>query len=43
MRHSADDEAAATHAGHRFAREMDEYDIGDALPFRREVTALSAE
>ncbi|MEW6629991.1 MAG: FAD-dependent oxidoreductase [Pseudomonadota bacterium] len=35
--------AWATYAGHRFAREMDEPDIGDALPFRREVTALAAE
>jgi len=33
--------AWATYAGHRFAREMDEPDIGDALPFRREVTALA--
>lgn len=33
----------ATYAGHRFARELDEADIGDALPFRREVTALAAE
>ena len=35
--------AWATYAGHRFARELDEPDIGDALPFRREVTALAAE
>ncbi|TJV28161.1 MAG: NADH:flavin oxidoreductase, partial [Mesorhizobium sp.] len=35
--------AWATYAGHRFARELDEADIGDALPFRREVTALAAE
>ncbi|TGT87555.1 MULTISPECIES: FAD-dependent oxidoreductase [unclassified Mesorhizobium] len=34
--------AWATYAGHRFARELDEPDIGDALPFRREVTALAA-
>ncbi|TIW02392.1 MAG: NADH:flavin oxidoreductase, partial [Mesorhizobium sp.] len=33
--------AWATYAGHRFARELDEADIGDALPFRREVTALA--
>jgi dimethylamine/trimethylamine dehydrogenase len=33
--------AWATYAGHRYARELDEPDIGDALPFRREVTALS--
>ena len=35
--------AWATYAGHRFARELDEPDIGDALSFRREVTALAAE
>ncbi|WP_315926584.1 NAD(P)-binding protein [Mesorhizobium sp. SP-1A] len=35
--------AWATYAGHRFARELDMPDIGDALPFRREVTALAAE
>lgn len=35
--------AWATYAGHRFARELDGPDIGDALPFRREVTALAAE
>lgn len=35
--------AWATYAGHRFARELDEPDIGDALPFRREITALAAE
>ncbi|UXN03619.1 FAD-dependent oxidoreductase [Bartonella sp. HY406] len=34
--------AWATYAGHRFARELDEPDIGDALPFRREVTALAS-
>ncbi len=32
--------AWATFAGHRYARELDEPDRGDALPFRREVTAL---
>lgn len=32
--------AWATYAGHRFAREMDMPDIGDALPFRREITRL---
>jgi dimethylamine/trimethylamine dehydrogenase len=32
--------AWATYAGHRFARELDAPDIGDALPFRREITAL---
>ena len=33
--------AWATYAGHRYARELDTADIGDALPFRREVTALA--
>jgi len=33
--------AWATYAGHRYARELDSQDIGDALPFRREVTALA--
>jgi len=33
--------AWATYAGHRFARELDEPDIGDALPFRREVAELA--
>ena len=33
--------AWATYAGHRYARELDEAHIGDALPFRREVTALA--
>ena len=32
--------AWATYAGHRFARELDELDIGDDLPFRREITRL---
>jgi len=32
--------AWATYAGHRYARELDLPDIGDALPFRREVTQL---
>lgn len=32
--------AWATYAGHRYARELDGPDIGDALPFRRELTAL---
>jgi dimethylamine/trimethylamine dehydrogenase len=35
--------AWATFAGHRYARELDMPDIGDALPFRREVTALAAD
>ena len=33
--------AWATFAGHRYARELDMPDIGDALPFRREVTRLA--
>jgi len=33
--------AWATYAGHRYARELDAKDIGDALPFRREITALT--
>ena len=32
--------AWATYAGHRYARELDMPDIGDALSFRREVTEL---
>ncbi len=32
--------AWATYAGHRYARELDMPDIGDALPFRREVAGL---
>ncbi|MFG1416478.1 NAD(P)-binding protein [Xanthobacter sp. V0B-10] len=32
--------AWATYAGHRYARELDTPDLGDALPFRREVTEL---
>ncbi|MCA8966154.1 MAG: NADH:flavin oxidoreductase, partial [Planctomycetes bacterium] len=35
--------AWATYAGHRYARELDMPDIGDALPFRREVTGLAAD
>ncbi|RUU03682.1 NADH:flavin oxidoreductase [Mesorhizobium sp. USDA-HM6] len=35
--------AWATYAGHRFARELDEPGIGDALPFRREVAALAVD
>jgi len=34
--------AWATYAGHRYARELDAPDMGDALPFRREITALQA-
>ena len=33
--------AWATYAGHRYARELDGEDIGDALPFRREITELA--
>jgi len=33
--------AWATYAGHRYARELDGDDIGDALPFRREITELA--
>ena len=32
--------AWATYAGHRYARELDGPDIGDALPFRRELARL---
>ena len=32
--------AWATYAGHRYARELDGEDIGDDLPFRREITEL---
>ncbi len=32
--------AWATFAGHRYARDLDAPDLGDALPFRREVTRL---
>jgi len=32
--------AWATYAGHRYARELDANPIGDALPFKREVTQL---
>ncbi|WP_122076108.1 FAD-dependent oxidoreductase [Pseudophaeobacter sp. EL27] len=35
--------AWATYAGHRYARELDEPDIGDALPFRREITELAVD
>ena len=35
--------AWATYAGHRYARELDEPDRGDALPFRREITELAAQ
>ncbi|MCV2868917.1 NAD(P)-binding protein [Defluviimonas sp. WL0002] len=35
--------AWATYAGHRYARELDEPDIGDDLPFRRELAELAAD
>lgn len=35
--------AWATYAGHRYARELDGDDIGDALPFRREITELALD
>ncbi|MGB0505953.1 MAG: NAD(P)-binding protein [Pikeienuella sp.] len=35
--------AWSTYAGHRFARELDGEDIGDDLPFRREITELAAD
>ena len=35
--------AWATYAGHRYARELDEPDRGDALPFRREITELAPD
>lgn len=33
--------AWATYAGHRYARDLDEPDRGDDLPFRREITELA--
>ena len=35
--------AWATYAGHRYARELDAPDHGDALPFRREVAHLARD
>ena len=35
--------AWAVYAGHRYARELDMPDIGDDLPFRREITALAED
>lgn len=35
--------AWATYAGHRYARELDMPDIGDAIPFRREIARLSPD
>jgi dimethylamine/trimethylamine dehydrogenase len=34
--------AWATYAGHRYAEELDAPDIGDAVPFRRELAQLAA-
>ena len=34
--------AWATYAGHRYARELDMPDRGDALSFKREITQLEA-
>ncbi len=33
--------AWATYAGHRYAEELDAPDIGDKVPFRREVVGLA--
>jgi dimethylamine/trimethylamine dehydrogenase len=33
--------AAAVYAGHRYAQELDAPDIGDALPFKRDIAELS--
>jgi dimethylamine/trimethylamine dehydrogenase len=35
--------AWATYAGHRYARELDEPDRGDTVPFRREIAELAGE
>jgi len=35
--------AWATYAGHRYARELDEPDRGDEVPFRREIAVLAGE
>ncbi|MGI9347252.1 MAG: hypothetical protein ACR2PV_04630, partial [Gammaproteobacteria bacterium] len=35
--------AWATYAGHRYARELDAPEIGDAPPFKREITMLSVD
>ena len=32
--------AAAVYAGHRYAQELDAPDIGDGLPFKREIAEL---
>jgi len=34
--------AAAVYAGHRYAQELDAPDIGDALPFKRDIADLAA-
>jgi dimethylamine/trimethylamine dehydrogenase len=33
--------AAAVYAGHRYAQELDAPDIGDALPFKRDLAELA--
>jgi dimethylamine/trimethylamine dehydrogenase len=33
--------AAAVYAGHRYAQELDAEDIGDALPFKRDIAELA--
>jgi dimethylamine/trimethylamine dehydrogenase len=33
--------AWATYAGHRYAEELDAPDLGDAVPFKRELAALA--
>ena len=35
--------AWAKYAGHRYARELDEPEFGDAIPFRREITELAID
>ena len=35
--------AWATFSGHRYARELDQADIGDSLPFRRELAELAQD
>ncbi|HEX6119595.1 MAG TPA: hypothetical protein VFZ03_09090, partial [Dongiaceae bacterium] len=34
--------AWATYAGHRYAEELDAPEIGDAVPFKRELATLNA-
>ena len=35
--------ALATYAGHRYSRVLDEPDLGDAIPLRREITELEID